>query len=428
MNFHDSTWREISVGDLGGVITGRTPPSERPSYFGEIYPFVTPGDMHQGKYVRQTERNLSDEGAALLKRNKLPANSICVSCIGWQMGEVIVTDRPSFTNQQINAILLYDGYDPSFVYYSFRTRKRELLSLGSAAGARTPILNKSAFCNLKIRVPSISMQRQIASILGAYDDLIEVNRRRIAVLEEMARRLFEEWFVHFRFPGHENQAMVETPDGPLPKGWVVTQLGDVLNALEAGARPKGGIKDGEGEVPSIGAENINGLGNYDFVKEKLIPREFFSTMRRGHIQGGEVLLYKDGAHIGRISMFKDGYPYAECAINEHVFLLRPQSPITSAYLYFWLEQSWINAKIRGLNSNAAQPGINQPGVKSLPILRPAAPIAVRYAELVEPMLVLLFRVAIANRRLALSRDLLLPRLISGELSVATAERELEAVA
>ena len=117
-------WSELRIGDLGDVFTGRTPPTERLSYFGIDFPFITPGDMRQGMYARETQRSLSIEGAELLKRIKLPANSICVSCIGWQMGEVVMTDRPSFTNQQINTIVPSSKVDASFLYYSLSTRKQ----------------------------------------------------------------------------------------------------------------------------------------------------------------------------------------------------------------------------------------------------------------------------------------------------------------
>src|ERR1039458_9531637 len=101
----EAAWPEFRIGDLGEVFTGRTPPTSHPAYFGDDYPFITPGDMHQGKFVRTTQRSVSHAGAQLLKRIQVPANSICVSCIGWQMGEAIMTDRPSFTNQQINTIV-----------------------------------------------------------------------------------------------------------------------------------------------------------------------------------------------------------------------------------------------------------------------------------------------------------------------------------
>jgi type I restriction enzyme S subunit len=247
-------------------------------------------------------------------------------------------------------------------------------------------------------------------------------------LEEMARRLFEEWFVAFRFPGHDTTPLQDTPHGPLPQGWRWATLGDMLETLEAGTRPKGGIKDGEGEVPSIGAENVNGLGQYDYGKEKLVPSGFFAAMRRGVVRHGDVLLYKDGAHIGRLGMIGQGFPHAECAVNEHVFVLRPKPPVGHQYLYFWLAQSKMQQKIRGLNANAAQPGLNQPAVRSLPLLLPDAKLLGAFADQVATMLDLLFTLAKANRRLGLSRDLLLPRLISGELTVADAERTLETAA
>ena len=189
------SWPEVRIGDLGEIFTGRTPPTEQPDYFGGDYPFITPGDMRQGKYARSTQRSVSNKGAELLRRIKIPANSVCVSCIGWQMGEVIMTDKPSFTNQQINTIVPDDKVDPSYLYYSIRPRKHEWLSLGAATGVRTPILNKSAFCDLKVRIPTFPVQRRIADILSAYDNLMENSRRRIQVLESMARAVYRRRFV-----------------------------------------------------------------------------------------------------------------------------------------------------------------------------------------------------------------------------------------
>lgn len=146
-------WPEVRVGDLGQVLTGRTPSTQCPKYFGDEYFFITPGDMHQGKHVLTTERSISTAGARLLQRVQLPPQSICVSCIGWQMGEVVMTSATSFTNQQINSIVPSSDVDANFVYYSFVPRKQRLLSLGSAIGVRTPILNKSAFCDLRMALP-----------------------------------------------------------------------------------------------------------------------------------------------------------------------------------------------------------------------------------------------------------------------------------
>jgi type I restriction enzyme S subunit len=195
-----SGWRKYRIGDLGRIVTGRTPPTREPDHFGETYLFITPSDMDCRKKADSTQRYLSDKGAELLRRNLLPSGSVAVSCIGWQMGKCIMTCRPSFTNQQLNTIIPNEKIDANFLYYALLVRRDELLSLGAATGVRTPILNKSAFSDLDLLAPAIEVQRKIAAILSAYDDLIENNTHRIAILEDMAQAIYREWFVHFRFP------------------------------------------------------------------------------------------------------------------------------------------------------------------------------------------------------------------------------------
>jgi Restriction endonuclease S subunits len=303
--------------------------------------------------------------------------------------------------------------DLKFIYYLLKTLSLEKLNTHAAV----PGLNRDNALALDVYIPDSKTQTKIASILSAYDDLIENNTRRIAILEEMARRIYEEWFVRFRFPGHEQVKMVESELGLIPEGWEIKRLEDVLSALESGSRPKGGIDANEREVPSIGAENINGLGNYDYSKDKFISREFFENMNRGVVKSGDVLLYKDGAYIGRKAMFQNDYPHKECAINEHVFILR-SGEIPPNYLYFWLDTKEMTAKIKGLNSNAAQPGINQAGVKSLPIMVPNKDVLFDFDERIQPLISLLFNLAKKKALLRKTRDLLLPKLISGEVDVS----------
>lgn len=404
------TWQTRTLGELVIFKTGKLD-SNAAVANGE-YPFFT-----CSQETFRTNTFSFDVECVLLAGNNAngiyPLKYFCGKFDAYQRTYVITTRDP-------------DQLVIRFLYYALRQKLSEFRSLST--GAATKFLTMSILNRTEILVPSLEQQQRIVSILGAYDDLMEVNRRRMALLEETARRMFEEWFVHFRYPGHDSNAMVSSSEKEMPKGWKIERLSQVLATLEAGSRPKGGIREGDGDVPSIGAENINGLGKYDFGKEKLIPRSFFSQMRRGIVRDHDVLLYKDGAHVGRKAMFRDGYPYAECAVNEHVFILRPLPPITPSFLYFWLDQPDMTSKIKGLNSNAAQPGLNQSGVNSLSILQPPAPLVAQYSEMVEPILALLFQLAKANRFLSSSRDLLLPRLVSGELAVSGAERELQAVA
>jgi type I restriction enzyme S subunit len=213
--------------------------------------------------------------------------------------------------------------------------------------------------------------------------------------------------------------------GKIPEGWEVITVGDVLESIESGSRPKGGIDPNEKGVPSIGAENVLGLGQYEFEKEKYISREFFEKMRRGIVQDKDVLLYKDGAKIGRKSMFRDGFPHEKCCINEHAFILRTNSRCSQNYLYFYLDRSDITQRIIGLNANAAQPGINQPGVKGLSFLLPEKGMIDLFEVHAEPLLALLFNLAKKNKVLRTKRDVLLPKLISGEIDVSELDIELK---
>ena len=280
------------------------------------------------------------------------------------------------------------------------------------SGVAQPQLPIRDMKRIDVPLPTPSQQERLVEVIAPYDDLIENNRRRIALLEEATRLLFREWFVRFRFPGHEDVAIT---DG-LPEGWERVKMEKILIALESGGRPRGGASESDG-VPSIGAENVIALGQYDYSKEKYVPEDYFARMRRGVIRSRDVLLYKDGAHIGRSSMFGDGFPHSQCAVNEHVFILRAEPKVGQSYLYFWLSQPETRQSVVNLNANTAQPGISQDKLKTLWLLLPPEALRYLFNESVEAQVAQIFRLALMNQKLVEARDLLLPRLMNGEIAV-----------
>src|SRR3989344_4117776 len=198
--------------------------------------------------------------------------------------------------------------------------------------------------------------------------------------------------------------MVDSELGKIPKGWIVGEFKDILKEIESGSRPKGGIDSNEIDIPSIGAENINGIANHDYSKEKYISREFFNNMNQGVVKNNDVLMYKDGAKIGRISFFDYDYPHKNCAINEHVFILRTHERITPEYLFLWLDIPKMTQSIINLNSNAAQPGINQTQVKTLPILIPSRKILNQFNFITKILFHKIFENAKQNQNLSQVRD------------------------
>ena len=385
MTMKTEVWPEFRIGDLGDVFTGRTPSTERASYFGNDFPFLTPGDMRQGKYARETQRSLSHEGAQLLSRIQLPANSVCVSCIGWQMGEVIMTDKPSFSNQQINTIIPNGKTDPSFLYYSLRPRKQELLSLGATTGVRTPILNKSTFCNLTVKIPSLRAQRRIVDILSAYDELIENGQRRIRILETMTRDLYREWFVHFRFPGHENHPSVASPLGEIPQGWNVGRLDDVLILQRGFDLPKASRV--QGSIPIIAATGVTGYHNAAKVKAPGVV-----TGRSGTI--GEVLYVQEDFWPLNTSLWVKEFPKGE--------------PL---YAYYLLS----SFDLKKFNSGAAVPTLNRNDIHGMSVVVPPRMLQKRFQEIAGSMLAQSRTLELENQNLRRTRDLLLPRLLSGQI-------------
>lgn len=299
---------------------------------------------------------------------------------------------------------------PRYVYYFLKTMHLEQYN----AGAGVPTLNQNHLHSLKINIHEKDVQRRVASILSAYDNLIENNNKRIRLLEQMAENLYKEWFVRFRFPGHEK---AEFENG-LPTGWKEWKLGEWGIKLDTGNRPKGGIDDTLSDgIPSLGAEAIKDLASFDYSSTKYIPREFYEKMKRGRNTGNDILLYKDGAYIGKVTLFRDGFPFSEYAINEHVFFISPTAKVYQTYLYFTLHQEAYFSLMQNLNRNAAQPGLSRPDIVRVKIMVPSESIIEEYNKKIEPMLSIIFKLAKQNAFLAKQRDLLLPRLMSGKLEV-----------
>lgn len=322
-----------------------------------------------------------------------------------------------------------------FKYYMLKSLNLEHMNSDSAV----PGLNRNEAHAREFQLLLPRERHTISHILGTLDDKIELNRQMNKTLEAITQALFKSWFVDFdpvrtkmegrwrrgeSLPGLPEDFWDLFPDnlvdselGKIPDGWEPTLLGKELAELVSGSRPKGGaVKSG---IPSIGAENVIGLGHYDFSKEKYVPVEFFEKLKTkgANLRHGDVLLYKDGAKIGRKTYFDQGFPHSQCAVNEHVFILRMQKPELQRYLFFWLDQHWVTQEIISLNSNSAQPGINQVGVRSIPFLLPNLDLVSKFDKKIVQLIHRLFTNCLESRRLATTRDTLLPRLVSGELSV-----------
>jgi len=306
-----------------------------------------------------------------------------------------------------------------------------------------PNLNTSILSACPFVLPPLADQLAIASILGALEDKIDLNRRMNKTLETMARAMFKDWFVDFgptraKTEGSTPYLAPEIwslfPDlldnEGKPQGWRLTVLEEVLSELETGGRPKGGVSGYTFGVPSVGAESIVGLGVFDYSKTKYIPQEYFEGMNKGHIKSRDVLLYKDGGRPGafepHLTLFGDGFPFDVCVINEHVYRLRANPDFGQALLYFWLSSDLAMEEMRIKGTGVAIPGLNSTQVKSLATLVPTPNIAKAFDAVADPTITRILANCNEAQSLVRIRDLLLPKLMSGEIRVEDAQNIAEA--
>ncbi|MDA8214353.1 MAG: restriction endonuclease subunit S [Nitrospiraceae bacterium] len=202
-------WKEYKIKNLGLVVTGKTPSSKFPEEFGFDMPFITPSDYkYYGKWAEYSDRGLSKNGVKKLQNKILPIGSVLVTCIGSDMGKVVLNKVPVITNQQINSIIPNQNLvTTDFLYYKI-IDCYETLRMYGQAGSAVPIVNKGDFEEIILEVPEdIEEQKSIASILSSLDDKIDLLHRRNKTLEALAETLFRQWFVEEVEEGWEMKAL-----------------------------------------------------------------------------------------------------------------------------------------------------------------------------------------------------------------------------
>ena len=413
-----SEWKRYFVSDIGKVITGKTPKTACSEYYGGNIPFLTPSDDMSVKYVLSTTKTITEVGKNSVKNVVIPANSICVSCIGSDLGKVVITTKETVTNQQINSIIVNTKlFDIDFVYYAMVILGK-VLNYHSKTSTAVPIVNKNTFSQYEILCPDLSEQRKISRLLSVIDNKIALNTAINENLEQQAQAIFKSWFVDFE-PFDEET--IYSPIGTLiPKSLKMVQIADIPHDLETGKRPKGGaVSSG---IPSVGAENVKKLGEFNFSSAKYIPYEFASKMKKGAIKGYELLLYKDGGKPGtfipHFSMFGEGFPYSEFFINEHIFMLDFYNRGFNEFMYFYLQTDYPYHWLANNGGKAAVPGINQQDVNAIWCYDPTHPKIQEFCKWVEPIFTTILTNCAQNMKLAQLRDTLIPKLVNGEIDVS----------
>ncbi len=357
-----------------------------------------------------------------LKKSALRPGDVAVVRTGYPgTACVIPKSLPTSNCSDLVIIRPSASLDPFYVAALFNSSWGRQTVAGNLVGVAQQHFNVGAAKEMLVHLPPLHTQRKIAAILSAYDDLIENNTRRIAILEEMAQSIYREWFVNFRFPGHENIKLVDSPLGQIPDGWTVGVVNDLLT-LQSGFAFKSETFVSAGEYKLVTIKNVHD-GEFDISALSLL--EVIPDRMPSHCQlkTGDILMSLTG-NIGRTCLvFGENF-----LLNQRVAKIHPHRKEDQPLVYSMFRNPEARRRLEQIANGVAQQNLSpiQTGKLEIPI----PPVSLRdsYGDVVSSMVKAILNLNRRNAVLRTTRDLLLPKLISGQLNVEDLDIDLGATA
>ena len=356
-------WELATIGSLGKVITGSTPSTQEPKFWGGDVPFISPSDFDGSVYVKETQRKLTKLGAD--KGRLLPKDSVLVTCIG-SLGGIAMAASESTTNQQINSLVPSRDNDPRFCFYNILFNIDELTK--NAGTTTIPIINKSTFELINLLRPPLPEQQKIASILTAVDEVIESTTAQINKLKDLKTGMMQELLTK----GIGHTEFKDSPVGRIPKAWEVVKLRSVLEKIDSGWSPN--CIEIPPNIGEWGVLKVSSVTRGTFLEEQsktlpmdLDPRE---SIRVG--KGDLLLTRANGVAelVGRCVMVKDE-PKRKLMMSDKLLRLKPNGRITRKFLLHVFNSSETRKQIELCwGGSSGQKNIGQSDIKVFDIVLP----------------------------------------------------------
>jgi type I restriction enzyme, S subunit len=380
-----ATWPLRSLGSCAKFLSGGTPSKARAEYWEGDIPWVSSGEMTELQ-IRDTPLHISEQGAYEGSR-LVPENTVLAVVRGMSLAKefrVSITKREVAFNQDLKAFACEPDIDPEFLFYALRACRERIRDLASDASHGTKRLETEVLSAFQIPVPRTKdVQHGIVAILSAYDDLIENNRRRIALLDDAALQLYREWFVRLRFPGHRHACIING----VPTGWDCVPF-DAALVLQRGFDLP--VQDREdGDVPIYGSTGISGFHS------------------KAKVAGPGVITGRSGT-LGEVHYVRSDFWPLNTSLWVKEF--KRVSPLFAVFLMREMD-------LRQYNGGVSVPTLDRKTVHKVQIVVPAKGLLTAFDEFVEPMFHQIDVLSAQVKKLRTVRDLLLPRLMSGETTV-----------
>jgi type I restriction enzyme S subunit len=403
---NNRSWDIRSLGDCAKFLSGGTPRKARTEFWEGDIPWVSSGEMTQNR-IYDASLHITPEAAEAGSR-VVPENTVLAVVRGMSLAKefrVSITKREVAFNQDLKAFACKPDVDPEFLFYALFAQREHIRQLATEASHGTKKLETGILARVEIPLPRLPVQqRRTVEVARTYDDLIENNRRRIRLLEKAAHLLYEEWFVRLKFPGHEHTCITEG----LPQGWERKPLSKLTSFLKRGVTPR---YDDDAPGIVINQKCIrDGRLNMNLARNQ--SREFAVERQ---VQLGDVLVNSTGeGTLGRIAQVREAIE--NCTVDTHVTIVRPKPDIS--ILYFGMAVMEWEPRFSTMGRGATnQTELSPAAIGEVEILLPHQTVLRAFDEIAAPIFTQVSNLVSQNDKLRTARDLLLPRLMSGEIEV-----------
>lgn len=375
----------------------------------------------QGQYIVLTPGNIYEEGGFRPRPGKdryytgdfnsdfiLSANDLIIAMTEQAPGllgssAIISEDNKYLHNQRLGLVTITNDtlFDKKFLYYLFNIHPIRGQISGSASGTKVRHTSPERIYRVEVKIPDVLTQKKIGAILSKYDDLIENNRRRIQLLEEAARLLYQEWFVRLRFPGHDHTKIV---DG-VPEGWIQGVISNFYDTTSGGTPSRKNPDYYTGDINWVKTQEL--VGGYIFETSEKITQIAISQSAAKILPKRTLLVAMYGATIGEIGILAES-----AACNQACCAIIPKKDLSNeifAYLFF--KDNKI--RLKSLSQGAAQNNVNQQVIREYPMILPSKNVMFQFMTHADPIMNAVKNLSLTNSNLIKARDLLLPRLMNG---------------
>ena len=405
-------FRTVRVADIAEVKGGKRLPANASLVTTPTsHPYIRGRDIRYGKITFDDPVYVLDEDFEKIRRYTVDSGDVCITIVG-NIGDVGITPPDlhgaSLTENAVKLVNLHEDFNSRFLMYALLTPEAQSQMKLSAAGAAQPKLGIYKVNEITIPAPPKSLQQRIAGILSAYDELIENSQRRIKILESMARVLYREWFIHYRFPGHESHPLVASPLGEIPQEWEVRRVPDCVHVNPRVVVPR------EGEKPFV---PMGCLSNNSMLISDIESRAGNSGAK---FQNGDTLFARitpclENGKTGFVQFLADAQAVG---FGSTEFIVLRSRTLTPEFVYLLARSDeFRSVAIKSMSGATGRQRVQERCFDDFQLAQPPRRLLDQFSAIVGPGFRLIYKLNLQIQKLRRTRDLLLPRLLSGQIEV-----------